>query len=438
MFATPTSYCVTPGGRSSTPFSRLPSRASTILRDVKRRSLRSYRAATAVEKPERRLSGTFLKLGEDSGCPELNPGGGSGKFEEKGHLPPSPASHHREDKENLMPEVFSPSRISRTQSLRRRCSNYFTPKSKRTMGGGRERTASIRTPSTRRPSVSRRTSLSATPLKDSPKAFVSGPGRLIPVKQGYMYKRSGASRMYRRKYVTLCEDSVLTYWPSFQAYVDNVEGKEIQLSHVTVKVPGRPPTGVRMADEESEDRSADLTLEELDEEREEGVELVLVSLDSSTWHFQVCSPREVRQWESAIQAEILASLTRCDGKPDLDRIRSLPGNLECADCSRKSPDWASLNLGILVCIDCSGIHRNLGSHISKVRSLSLDCWPQANLAALERSGGNSEANSMWEARVKTRLQENASRSEKEEFIRAKYILRAFCSPASASSHGVLI
>ena len=244
--------------------------------------------------------------------------------------------------------------------------------------------------------------------------------------------------MYRRKYVTLCEDSVLTYWPSFQAYVDNVEGKEIQLSHVTVKVPGRPPTGVKMADEESEEKSADLTLEELEEEREEGVELVLVSLDSSTWHFQVCSPREVRQWEEAIQAEILASLTRCDGKPDLDRIRSLPGNKECADCGRKSPDWASLNLGILVCIDCSGIHRNLGSHISKVRSLSLDCWPQANLAALERSGGNSEANSMWEARVKTKLQENASRSEKEEFIRAKYILRAFCSPASASSHGVLI
>ena len=153
--------------------------------------------------------------------------------------------------------------------------------------------------------------MSSTPVKDSPKAFVSGPGRLIPVKQGYMYKRSGTSRLYKRKYVTLCEDSVLTYWPSFQAYVDNVEGKEIQLSHVTVKVPGRPPTGVRTAEEE-EDKVTDLTLEELDEEREEGVELVLVSLDSSTWHFQVCSPREVRQWEAAIQAEILASLTRCE------------------------------------------------------------------------------------------------------------------------------
>ena len=39
------------------------------------------------------------------------------------------------------------------------------------------------------------------------------------------------------------------------------------------------------------------------------------------------------------------------------------------------PDWASLNLGSLICIECSGIHRNLGTHISKVRSLELDDWP---------------------------------------------------------------
>lgn len=39
------------------------------------------------------------------------------------------------------------------------------------------------------------------------------------------------------------------------------------------------------------------------------------------------------------------------------------------------PEWASLNLGILICIECSGVHRNLGSHLSRVRSILLDDWP---------------------------------------------------------------
>jgi len=39
------------------------------------------------------------------------------------------------------------------------------------------------------------------------------------------------------------------------------------------------------------------------------------------------------------------------------------------------PDWASLNLGTVLCIECSGVHRNLGTHLSRVRSLDLDDWP---------------------------------------------------------------
>lgn len=61
---------------------------------------------------------------------------------------------------------------------------------------------------------------------------------------------------------------------------------------------------------------------------------------------------------------------------DVQSIRTrVPGNGQCADCNSPNPDWASLNLGILMCIECSGVHRNLGSHISKVRSLDLDGWP---------------------------------------------------------------
>lgn len=59
----------------------------------------------------------------------------------------------------------------------------------------------------------------------------------------------------------------------------------------------------------------------------------------------------------------------------MQALRFVPGNDICADCGQQRPDWASLNLGTLICIECSGIHRNLGSHISRVRSLDLDDWP---------------------------------------------------------------
>jgi hypothetical protein len=55
-------------------------------------------------------------------------------------------------------------------------------------------------------------------------------------------------------------------------------------------------------------------------------------------------------------------------KPDkpIDLLRKVDGNNNCADCGAAEPDWASLNLGVLLCIECSGVHRNLGVHISKV------------------------------------------------------------------------
>ncbi|GFQ01185.1 ADP-ribosylation factor GTPase-activating protein agd3 [Phtheirospermum japonicum] len=81
----------------------------------------------------------------------------------------------------------------------------------------------------------------------------------------------------------------------------------------------------------------------------------------------------------------------------IDVLRKVCGNDKCADCGASEPDWASLNLGVLVCIECSGVHRNLGVHISKVRSLTLDVkvW-EPSVLNLFQSLGNTFANSVWE------------------------------------------
>ncbi|XP_057870468.2 ADP-ribosylation factor GTPase-activating protein AGD3 isoform X2 [Cryptomeria japonica] len=90
---------------------------------------------------------------------------------------------------------------------------------------------------------------------------------------------------------------------------------------------------------------------------------------------------------------------RTHGKQEspLELLRKVPGNDVCADCGSSEPDWASLNLGILLCIECSGVHRNLGVHISKVRSLTLDVkvW-EPSVLNLFQSLGNTYANSLWE------------------------------------------
>ncbi|KAF9112261.1 hypothetical protein BGX27_003699 [Mortierella sp. AM989] len=125
----------------------------------------------------------------------------------------------------------------------------------------------------------------------------------------------------------------------------------------------------------------------------------------------------------------------------LKAMRELhPSNNFCAECGAKSPDWCAINLGILICIECSGIHRGLGTHISKVRSFTLDTTSYTrDLFDFVRSVGNEVSNKIWEANLVQSAQEgqlsekvffrrplvNDSREYKISFVQKKYAEKAF-------------
>ncbi|XP_036925187.1 arf-GAP with GTPase, ANK repeat and PH domain-containing protein 1 isoform X7 [Sturnira hondurensis] len=384
-----------------------------------------------------------------------------------------------------------------------------------------------------------------------------GSGRAIPIKQGMLLKRSGKSlnKEWKKKYVTLCDNGVLTYHPSLHDYMQNVHGKEIDLLRTTVKVPGkRPPratsacapisspkanglskdmstlhispspgtvtsaSGSQMASGvslgsfnsrpdgmqqrsysvSSADQWSEATViansaissdpglgdslgsspsvsstasPKLDpppsphanrkkhrrkkstsnfradglsgpaEEPEENFEFTIVSLTGQTWHFEATTYEERDAWVQAIESQILASLQSCESSKNKSRltsqseamalqsIRSLRGNSHCVDCETQNPNWASLNLGALMCIECSGIHRNLGTHLSRVRSLDLDDWP-VELIKVMLSIGNELANGIWEESCQGRAKPSldSTRDEKERWIRAKYEQKLFLAP----------
>ncbi|XP_050758229.1 arf-GAP with coiled-coil, ANK repeat and PH domain-containing protein 2 [Gymnogyps californianus] len=125
------------------------------------------------------------------------------------------------------------------------------------------------------------------------------------------------------------------------------------------------------------------------------------------------------------------------GESALQRVQCIPGNAACCDCGLADPRWASINLGITLCIECSGIHRSLGVHFSKVRSLTLDSW-EPELLKLMCELGNDVINRIYEAKLEKvgvkKPQPGSQRQEKEAYIRAKYVERKFVEkqPASVS------
>uniref|UniRef100_A0AAY5L001 Arf-GAP with coiled-coil, ANK repeat and PH domain-containing protein n=1 Tax=Esox lucius TaxID=8010 RepID=A0AAY5L001_ESOLU len=118
------------------------------------------------------------------------------------------------------------------------------------------------------------------------------------------------------------------------------------------------------------------------------------------------------------------------GESILHRIQCLPGNEYCCDCGQADPRWASINLGVLLCIECSGIHRSLGVHCSKVRSLNLDSW-EPELLKLMCELGNGVINHIYEGACEE-LGLKKPGQEKEAWIKSKYVEKKFLKKLGAT------
>ncbi|KAG7241617.1 hypothetical protein INR49_025537 [Caranx melampygus] len=141
--------------------------------------------------------------------------------------------------------------------------------------------------------------------------------------------------------------------------------------------------------------------------------------------FTAESEREKEEWIEAVQESIAETLSDYEVA---EKIWFDEANRSCADCRAPRPEWASVNLGVVICKKCAGQHRSLGPSISKVRSLKLDSSIWSNeLVELFLAVGNKNANGFWAANLPLEedLHRGALAEQRATFIRRKYRERKY-------------
>lgn len=116
----------------------------------------------------------------------------------------------------------------------------------------------------------------------------------------------------------------------------------------------------------------------------------------------------------------------------LKKLRDLPGNKECAECRASPTTWASVSLGVFVCMDCAQVHRSLGVHISKVKScMGTYLWCPDELERMKEVG-NTRAWALYTGGAKDfeikKPAADSPQAEREQFARDKYERKRWMHP----------
>ncbi|XP_030110208.1 arf-GAP with Rho-GAP domain, ANK repeat and PH domain-containing protein 2 isoform X5 [Mus musculus] len=139
-----------------------------------------------------------------------------------------------------------------------------------------------------------------------------------------------------------------------------------------------------------------------------------------SFSFTADSEREKQEWIEAVQQSIAETLSDYEVA---EKIWFNESNRSCADCKAPDPDWASINLCVVICKKCAGQHRSLGPKDSKVRSLKMDASIWSNeLIELFIVIGNKRANDFWAGNLQKdeELQVDSPVEKRKNFITQKY------------------